>query len=195
MTAKHTIWASLWLALLALGGCATTEPFPVSPHTPPVNAVRHDVSGHENQVATWGGTILSVEVKQQDTLVSVLARPLDKYGIPQVTDRSDGRFIARIKGFADPVLFSVGRRLSVTGIISGSETRKIGDYFYVYPLITVSHYRLWPVESVRVRSDDEWWYHDPWFYGYPGYPYPWYPSYPVYVPVHPVAPGPPPVKK
>jgi outer membrane lipoprotein len=193
MATKHTIGISLWLALLALGGCATTEPFPVTPHSPTPDAVRHDVSGHQQQTATWGGTILGVEVNKQDTLVSILARPLDKYGIPQLSDRSDGRFIARIKGFADPVLFSIGRRVSFTGTISGSETRKIGDYFYVYPLLTVSKYRLWPVESVRLRSDDEWWYYDPWFYGYPWYPY----SYPylVYVPTRPVIPGPPPVKK
>jgi len=176
------------LALLALGGCAT-EPFPVTAHSPTVNAVRGDVSGHQNQVATWGGTILDVEVKKQDTLVIVLARPLDKYGVPDLTTGSDGRFIARIKGFADPVLFSVGRRLTVTGSISGSETRKIGEYFYVYPVIAVSQYRLWPIESARVPADDGW-YYDPWFYGYP-----WYPYYPVYVPVHPVAPGPPPMKK
>jgi len=186
-----TITAYL-VALLALAGCATVEPFPVTPKNPILNVVRNDIAGHQHQTATWGGTILDIQVHQSDTLVSVLARPLDKYGEPQVTDSSDGRFLARFKGFRDPVVFSVGRRLTVTGSIAGSETRKIGNYFYVYPLVDVSQYRLWPVQAVRVRPyDEDYWWYDPWFYGYPGYP--WYPIY--YPPSPPVPRGPPPVKK
>jgi outer membrane lipoprotein len=170
--------------MLLLNACATVQPFPVQANSPPLASVHQDVTAHQDQIVTWGGIILGIEVKQNDSLVTVLAKPLDKNGEPVTTDKSDGRFLARFNGFRDPAVFAVGRNLTVTGVISGSKTHKIGEYAYVYPVVVVTHYRLWPKPYEGRYEHGDYWY-SPW-YPYPWYPYPWYYyDYPVYHPAPP----------
>lgn len=162
-----------------LGACASVQPFPVPKTNPALAGVRSDITAHSGQTVTWGGVILRTEVRQNDSLVMVLAKPLDENGEPVATDKSYGRFLARFHGFRDPAIFAAGRELTVAGIIRGGESRKIGEYEYLYPLVAVSQYRLWPV-PVSYRDDRDYWWYEPW---YPWYP--WYPGYyspPVYRP-------------
>lgn len=179
MKRKLLLLSGLSALLLLLDGCASVQPYPVSPNNPTLASVRANPAAHRDQVATWGGVILGVEVKQSDTLVTILAKPLDSDGEPLASDHIDGRFLARFRGFRDPAVFSTGRNITLTGVISGSETRKIGAYPYLYPIVAVTHYRLWPKPPVyRDRRDDLWYY--PW--------YPWYPWYGYDVDVYRVSP-------
>lgn len=173
------------LMLLALNGCSTVPAFPVAQDNPSLQSVHANPSAFENHPVVWGGQILATDVTQTTSTITLLGKPLDSNGEPIATDSSDGRFLARLKGFHDPAIFRQGRTLTVSGIIVGSETRKIGDYNYVYPIVKVQGYQLWPVR--KQREDYDGWY-DPWWN--PWYPwYPWY-YYPGYVP-YPRKPAPP----
>lgn len=163
---------SIAMMLLAMTACASVPPFPVPANNPPLASVRADVSTYKNQHVVWGGTILAIDVKQTYALLTMLAKPLDNDGEPVQTDKSDGRFLARLSGFRDPAVFATGRSLTVAGILSGSEKRKIGNYDYLYPVVTVDSYRLWPIPVKQTYDSFDYWWYDPW--------YPWYPWYPVY---------------
>lgn len=175
------------LLLLAVA-CTTVQPMPIPPENPSPSVVRDNLDSNLHKPVTWGGIILVTEAKQNVSLVTVLAKPLDSNGEPIDTEQSYGRFIAQFNDFRDPAVFAAGRVLTVVGTIQGSETRKIGDYDYVHPLVSVTDYRLWQVRQNEPYYSPYW--YDPWYpYGYPWYP--WYPGYypPIYYP-----PSPPPAR-
>ena len=45
------------------------------------------------------------------------------------------------------MVFSAGREITVTGSITGFETRKVGDYDYRYPIVAADVVYLWPVRQ------------------------------------------------
>ncbi|MBI1424561.1 MAG: Slp/YeaY family lipoprotein [Gammaproteobacteria bacterium] len=160
-------------ALLFLAACSSVPPIPIPADNPPLPVVRENIPAHQDQAVVWGGQILAVAVKQSNTEVTVLGKPLDSYSEPVTTDQSEGRFLAHFSGFRDPAVFAVGRNLTIAGTIAGSDTRKIGDYAYVYPVVNVSQYHLWPVTTTRTYDTRDYWWYDPWYPWYPGY-YPYY---------------------
>jgi outer membrane lipoprotein len=166
-------YSSLFIVALIMTACASVQPFPVPPGNPPLASVRDNVNAHQNQQVVWGGQILAIEVKQAYSLVTILAKPLDNNGEPVATDKSEGRFLARFSGFRDPAVFASGRHLTVAGTIQGSETRKIGEFEYLYPVVSVTQYRLWPVATTPSYNTYDYWWYDPWYLWYPGY-YPYY---------------------
>src|SRR5581483_12094141 len=129
----------------------------------------------------WGGTIAGVENGKAETRVEVVARELDRDGRPQPTNRSSGRFIARVEGFLDPAAYRKGREVTVAGTVDGSTTRKIGEYNYRYPVVKADTIYLWEprVEPQRYRDpyyyDPFWGPWGPWGPFGPFRPYPYYP--------------------
>ncbi len=164
-----------WLpVLLLLAACATTVPPAIDkapPGSPDIGTVLPDQSVHVGQPVRWGGTILELENRAESTWVTVLALPLESHGEPQAGGASPGRFLANVRGFLDPMVYTKGRQLTVAGTLSGAETRQVGSYSYDYPVVQVSEYYLWP-ETTDYRDDEyPYWWYDPWYY-------PWYPYYP-----------------
>jgi outer membrane lipoprotein len=118
----------------------------------------------------WGGRILAVHNAPDTTQVQVLSLPLSRDGEPQREGGGQGRFIARVQGFLDPAVYAEGRLLTVYGVLAGAETRPVGEYAYVYPVVDVVDRHLW--EEVQPAPPRDPWC-DPWdpFYGYPyGWP-------------------------
>ncbi|MDN5869237.1 MAG: Slp family lipoprotein [Nitrococcus sp.] len=157
--------------MAVLSGCATAPvPIPAPPvGNPPLAQVHANPSDYRGLTVRWGGTIIKVENQEQETVLLIMGRPLDDEGRPLVDAASPGRFMAKINGFLDPVLYSPGRLMTVAGTVVGSESRKIGSYSYRYPAIAAKDYYLWPKsrQSVRHNSCD-----NDSCYGSPYYP--WY---------------------
>jgi len=160
----------LVLTTLLMQGCQAAPKLPIPKPNPLVSAVQEKPDAYKSQRVTWGGVILATEAKENGTEIIILAKRLDSVTRPIESDAAFGRFIATVKGFVDPAVYAPGRELSVNGIVTGSENRKIGEYDYLYPVVSVDSHHLWHIR-VRYEDDDYWW--DPW-YG------PWYHPYPYY---------------
>lgn len=173
---------------MAVGGCAGNVPREIStelPDGPDVAAVAADGRPFVGRQVRWGGTIVAVENKPQETWIELLAKDLGAFGQPQDTDVTQGRFLVRVEGFLDPEVYSVDREVTVYGAVESSIARMIGERPYNYPLIKAERIYLWP-EYARYGDDpwcDEfywrsaWWhYHSsPWYWHRPFYPYHWDP--------------------
>ena len=88
---------------------------------------------------------------------------LDANGRPRwAADDTGGRFIACRAGFYDPAIFQADREVTVTGVIDGYETRRIGEYDYRFPRLAADVIYLWPVrDRVDVIHDPmpgPWWW-------------------------------------
>lgn len=168
------------LAIALLGGCATTTPDAINTAPSPdihVGQAREDTTAYVGQRVRWGGTIARVENRETTTDIEIVARELDGKGRPRQTDRSPGRFIARVAGFLDPAVHSEGRHVTVAGTILEETRGRIGEHAYRYPVVKAETVYLW--EPLRERSDRHL-YHDPF---YDPFWYPWRP-WPYYYPYH-----------
>jgi outer membrane lipoprotein len=133
--------------------------------------VRYHPERHLNAPVRWGGEVISVENRPQETWVEFLAYPLGNEGRPRYHRSSEGRFLGRFAGFLDPAVIKPGRGMTVSGTAEGVVTRNVGEYPYRFPLVKVQVYHLWPPRQTYPRYDP--WYdpfYDP-FYN------PWYPYY------------------
>jgi outer membrane lipoprotein len=164
------------LLALTLAGCASDIPRPIR-ETPAGNIALtqalQNPEQHRGAAVRWGGTITSVENRRDETWLEIVERPLDANGQPRDTDKSAGRFLARVQGFLDPAIFAPKRLVTAAGTLDGNSTRTIGEHPYTYPVVHTDSIYLWPV-SVRTEYPyyyPPYWY-DPW---YPwGYPYPYH---------------------
>ena len=90
-----------------------------------------------------GGTIVSVENREDKTEVEVLDQPLNRRLMPVDPERSEGRFIAIFEGFKDPALYSRNRRITLAGVFKGIVKRKLGKMDYEYPVVESREHYLW----------------------------------------------------
>jgi outer membrane lipoprotein len=169
------------LGSLLLVACASNVPLEIREapaDSPTLQEALADPDSQVSREVRWGGLILETENTETSTRVTVLALPLSSSGKPQVGDDSGGRFVAIVPGFLDPTVYSKDRRFTVSGTITGSETRKVGEFPYRYPVVEARQHYLWPVEpQLPPRYRDPWWYdpwwYDPWYYPWRPYRYPY----------------------
>lgn len=99
----------------------------------------------------WGGTIARIENQaDQQTMLEIVARPLNGGGRPLHNDRSDGRFLALVPRFLDPEIVKVGRDVTVLGQLSELQSGKIGETEYLFPVVQVDDFKFWK-RRVAVR--------------------------------------------
>jgi len=94
----------------------------------------------------WGGRILDVSREKEYSQLIVLESPLDFMGMPNAIEYSRGRFIARRSELLDPALYRLGRRVTLAGEITGTETRPLDNGNYTYPVVRIQQIHLWDPE-------------------------------------------------
>jgi outer membrane lipoprotein len=135
-------------AVASLAACATV-PQPLQGTFTQVNSVsaQQEGSGASGAQVRWGGQIIETKPGPQETCFYVLQRPLDDQARPQTANsdsETQGRFVACRAGFYDPEVFTRGRDITVTGVIQGAMSEKIGEYNYAYPRVEANVVYLWP---------------------------------------------------
>jgi len=180
MMRKSRLSIGLITGILFIGGCASKPPEAISKvpaDNPSLARVRLDIDQYLGAAVRWGGEISKVENKADQTWIEIVRRELLSNGKPESSDMSDGRFIASFDGFADPVEYEIGHLLTVVGTIENKVKRPIGEFDYLFPLVTVEGSYLWETntEARYPGYPPPWWYYD-YRYGYPGpyYRSPWY---------------------
>ena len=150
-----------FLAATALAACAT-QPLPLRGQYAPITP--HEAAAHDSvgAVVRWGGRVVEVEPKPNETCFEMISTRLTSTGRPWWgSDDSNGRFIACRAGFYDPAVFEVNREVTFSGTVSGYDTRRIGEYDYRFPRIAADVVYLWPKrDAVRVITRPEPW---PWW--------------------------------
>ena len=156
---------------LLLGGCATI-PAPLKSGSFAAISLQAAQSGQGiGQRVRWGGSIESTQPRQSDTCLQIVSRPLDDSARPEHTDQSPGRFIACIPGFLDPAIYAKGRDVTVTGTLQPPETRRIGEFPYVFPRIAADNVHLWQKREKADYGDP---FYDPFWSPWPYGPWPYY---------------------
>ena len=163
--------AVILFAALIVGGCGGVIPEAARQGVDPALAfvdLLANPEGARGRRVVFGGEILKVTPRPQETEIEILHYPLRADDSPDRSAPSGGRFLVLWTGFLDPAAHPTGRLLTVAGNVEGSTTRPLGEIQYRYPVIRADYLYLWPrYEAV---------YPPPPSY-YPGYYYtPYYPN-------------------
>jgi len=115
--------------------------------------------GEDASQVRLGGLIASVTNLEDQTRIEVVNLPIGSSGKPDINQEPEGRFVAYVDGFADPVALSTGRLISLLGESQGLEQGKVGDYSYDFPVMKASGFHLWRIEErVIVHDIDSYFY-------------------------------------
>ena len=139
-------------------------------------AVLADPEAHRGETVIWGGRVIDTLNQEGVTLIKVLQIPLDYTGMPGDEEKSEGRFMAEIKGYADPEVYRKGRLITVAGNIIGKRIEPLGEIEYAYPLIEVKEIYLWkqyPASYGPYPASYWFWFGSPYPYTWPYY-WPYY---------------------
>lgn len=159
----------LVLMISLLAACASKPPPSVS-KIPADNLtltrVRMDVDRYIGSEVRWGGVISKIENKADRTWIEIVRHELRDNARPITSGKSDGRFIASFEKFADPLIYETGRPLTVIGTIKEKVSRPIGEYEYLFPVVTVEGSFLWKKSEPVPASPypPPYWYYDPWYH-------------------------------
>lgn len=173
----------LLLSLAAVAGCAHVLPQEALQKVDPLAdfaRVKENPEAYVGKTLLLGGLIVDVAVDREGSTLEVLRYHLDRWGDPREPDQEGGRFLARTDRFLDPALYQAGRFVTLTGTVTGKETKPLGGAQYTYPVFRIGALYLWD------RYDRGYYYpyyRRPYYYRhfYPG-PFPPYydPFFPYY---------------
>ncbi|EKN3722646.1 TPA: Slp family lipoprotein [Yersinia enterocolitica] len=165
---KSRKWKCGWLGLgaLLLSGCVTIPPAIQGTTATPqqnLNLVRTDPKVFIGQEARFGGTVINVTNEARRTRLEIASVPLDSGARPILGEPSQGRVIAYVNGFLEPVDFR-GHLVTVVGPITGVEAGKIGQTPYDFVVMNAMGYKRWHIEQQVLMPPMM----DPWGYRHPG---------------------------
>jgi outer membrane lipoprotein len=142
--------------VMALSACAPAPIYKAAPNA--VMAVPSQVAQsperYNGNDVIWGGRIVAVQNYPDHSEVELLAYPLDGSQRPAISDAGNGRFIAVLAGYAEPLNYPSGALMTVNGKLSGSRAGKVGEADYVFPLVSVTQSHVWTAaEMSQGRSN------------------------------------------
>lgn len=127
--------------VLALAGCASA-PEPLRGEFTDIEPASADTRDVDEPVR-WGGQLLAIHPMRDRTCFEVLSRSLDRGAKPLRQSAPGRRFLACQPEFIDPAAWIRDRLITVTGTLSGFETRPIGEHDYEFPVIELDHFHVW----------------------------------------------------
>ena len=159
------------LLLLFAGGCAS----PIAKSyrqgaTPGVtfSMVFQNPDTFQGNTVIWGGSIIRTVTTKDGSHIYILQSSLDSRDKPEAADTSEGRFIATTDRRLDPMVYTMGRKVTVAGKVTGKKIvvyKKSGDT-YIYPVVQSEQIYLWPAPEPEAPA-----YWAPYYGPYWDYPY------------------------
>ncbi len=150
---RHSFVPLLALMLVA---CA---PEPIYKNVPnavaaPPSLVAQSPERYAGGDVIWGGRVVQVTTLANHSEIELLAYPLDSSQRPQLNDIGNGRFIAVMPGYVEPLDYPPGALITISGKLNGSRVGAVGEASYVFPLVGVAQSHVWtPKEMNQGRNN------------------------------------------
>ncbi len=157
---------------LMIVGC-TTSPAIRTPVNDSISIEKARQTKQTGKQVRWGGLIVDIENKSNYSIIEIVERPLTRYGVPKVTNKTGGRFLAKSEEFLEPENIKKGRYITVNGVLDEYQPGQIGDYEYEYPTLSINEYKVWPANKYRPHYRyhsfgyyGPYWWHHPYYFGH-----------------------------
>lgn len=167
--AKSSRFIALVFGAGLLSACSTTpETIDFDQQSSSFNRVAQQPESYVGNQVRWGGIIARVENLEYDTLIEIVSLPLDSRARPIANQQTGGRYIARVQGFVEPLIYKQGKEITVVGVLSNPMPGHIGEHRVNFPVVDTSGHHLWEQRQSyqRVNVFSTW---DPFFFGASSY--------------------------
>ena len=137
--------------LLALAACAPAPIYKTAGNTLAATPaqVAQTPEQYSGNAVVWGGRIVHVSNFPDRSEIEILAYPLDSSQRPRANDSGNGRFIAVLRGYAEPLDYPAGALMTIDGKLNGTRAGKVGEADYLFPLIDVAQSHVWTAEEMQ----------------------------------------------
>jgi outer membrane lipoprotein len=137
------------VVLMLVGGCATTPRFDTNQTALSVtpDQALAEMDRLEGTRVLWGGVIVAARNLEKTTQLEVLGYPLDDRQRPRTDAEAQRRFLAVHEGYLETADYAQGRRVTLTGPLTGIRRGEVGDAPYTYPVVRAEDIELWPEEK------------------------------------------------
>lgn len=151
LLAARPLVGLLAVVAAALTACAPAPIYKPNPTTVTItpSQVAAAAGQYRNANVIWGGRVIGVKNLSDHSEIEVLDFPLDNSQRPRLKDRGNGRFIAVLPGFVEPMDYPPGTLITVSGQITGVRDGAVGNAAYRFPLVAVQQHHTWTVEEMR----------------------------------------------
>ena len=149
MNGRSIIVASTACLFLVTASCTSREyaiPEPIASRIDTAltfDQLQASPTSHVGKVVLVGGEVLNAKRSADGTSMEVLQLPLDGSEPVMAAQQSQGRFLAVQKDFLDPAILSGRARVTIVGEVTGSNTQRLDDADYMYPVLAVKHLKVW----------------------------------------------------
>ena len=137
--------------LLGLAACAPAPIYKATPATLVATPaqVAQTPERYAHAPVIWGGRIVGVKNFPDHSEIEVLAYPLDGSQRPKFSAPGNGRFIATVRGYIEPMNYPAGAPITIDGQLAGTRGGKVGDADYLFPLVELAQSHVWSAEEMR----------------------------------------------
>ena len=105
-------------------------------------------------VVEWGGRIVSITNRANQSQLEIISYPLDNNGKPLLEKRPQGRFIATSDEYLESADYRKGRRVTLNGPITALHEGAVGEARYTFPHIAIDSITLWPLKDGKGKKPD-----------------------------------------
>ncbi len=132
-------------------------------------SLRANPDSYVGKYVMLGGTIAGVQNSKDGSQLEVVQSPLESDDLPEeVSHSSGGRFLATTSHFLDPIVYKMGRRVTVIGQVEGKKILPIDQIEYTYPIISIREIHVWSQSEVeQPQYPPPGYYYDPFWFGGP----------------------------
>jgi len=134
------------IPLLVMAACAPKPPLDTTEVdlslTP--EAALADMDRLEGTRVLWGGVIVAARNREESTRLEILGYPLNNRQRPATEDAPQRRFLAVKEGYLETADYAQGRQVTVTGPLIRTQSGRVGEATYTYPVVRIEDSHLWP---------------------------------------------------
>ena len=105
-----------------------------------------DPDAFKGKIIILGGTISQINTTKQGTLIEVVQKPLDYWGKPKRTKRTEGSFLVLYPGYLNTMTYTPGREITLAAEVEGTRSKALGETEFMYPLVLAKELKLWEID-------------------------------------------------
>lgn len=121
----------------------------------PYEKLSADPDAYAGKTVILGGEIIETRNTRNGTIVEVRQKKLDFWDKPRRTRRSSGVFLILHHARLDPLVYSMGRDITVAGEVTRARKAVTGEDLTGHLILRAREMKLWPRE--RRSSDTPQW--------------------------------------
>jgi len=117
-----------------------------------MHVIAEEVDSFIGKQVRWGGKIIKVMKRGDESLIEIQNYPVNRYGLPLLNLPTRGKFIAKSDQYYDPSIYLEGLLVTFSGTLVPETTRVKKRKILFLPVVNVTDIHLWPHKKLNANE-------------------------------------------